>query len=231
MDQAIEAARESFDTTKVGCAIVGPDGDLLAKGYNHIPLGVHQTRAREARPDKYKFFEHAERASLYACLREGKSTLGAHMHCTLFCCTDCARGIAMSGINELTAPEPDWDDTRWGESWTAAKQILDESGVVVHWYRPPCVDEDHARAVLCSVKISAHRVALTDCDGRLVTLTKSMSEHEFDAPGSKMTVKAYLGSPWPHVMVRVAPRNGTSYAGAVNFMGEVCLPLCVTHDP
>ena len=224
MDLAIRAAERSSDTTKVGCAIVGPDGALVATGHNHIPMGVHQTRAREARPDKYKFFEHAERAALYACLRAGASTLGAHMHCTLFCCTDCARGIAMAGIADLTAPEPDLDDPRWGESWAAAKQILDETGVKVHWCRPPCVDEDRARAVLGSVRFSAHKVSLQDYDGRDVTLTKSLSEHEFDATSSKMTVTAYLDSPWPHVMVRVAPRTESPYAGAVNFMGEVCLP-------
>jgi dCMP deaminase len=227
MDQAIEAAKESYDTTKVGCAIVGPDGALIATAHNHIPWGVRQTPSRESRPEKYKFFEHAERAAIYACVRDGVSTLGSHMYCTLFCCTDCARGIAMSGIQHMTVPEPDWDDERWGESWAAAKQILDETGVKVHWYRPPCVDEDQARAVLGSVKISAHKVALTDCDGRDVVLTKSLSEHEFDAPGSKMAVKAYLDSPWPHVMVRVAPKDGAPYAGAVNFMGEVCLPISV----
>lgn len=231
MDQALKAAESSFDSTKVGCAIIGPAGDLLATGHNHIPWGVRQGPDREARPEKYKFFEHAERAALYSCLREGVSTMGAHMYCTLFCCTDCARGIAMSGIQKLTAPEPDWDDERWGSSWIAARQILTEVGVKIQWYRPPCVDEDNARAVLGSVRISAHKVELKDCDGCEVTLTKSTSDHEFEAPGSKMSVKAYLDSPWPHVMVRVAPKDGTPYAGAVNFMGEVCLPICVTNDP
>lgn len=145
MDQAREAARSSFETTKVGCAVIGPAGDLLATGYNHVPWGVRQGPDRESKPEKHKFLEHAERAALYSCLREGVSTMGARMFCTLFCCADCARGIAMAGITELTAPEPDWDDPVWGGSWTAARQILDEIGVKVHWHRPPCVAQGHDR--------------------------------------------------------------------------------------
>jgi len=54
-----------------------------------------------------------------------------------FPCTDCARGIAQSGIATVVTVEPDYDPefiARWGEDFRISLEILTESNVTVRYY-------------------------------------------------------------------------------------------------
>ena len=80
--------------TKIGAVIVGKDNEIVSTGYNSFPRGIDDNVAeRQERPEKYFWFEHAERNAIYNAARIGVSTKG----CTMFLtcdipCADCARG-------------------------------------------------------------------------------------------------------------------------------------------
>ena len=73
---------------------------IVSTGYNSFPRGIDDNVAeRQERPEKYFWFEHAERNAIYNAARIGVSTKG----CTMFLtcdipCADCARGIINAGI-------------------------------------------------------------------------------------------------------------------------------------
>ena len=68
---------------------------------NCVPTGVARPEHRLARPFKYDFVEHAERAAIYKAAAAGAATAGAKLFCPWFACTDCARAIVAAGIREV----------------------------------------------------------------------------------------------------------------------------------
>ena len=81
--------------TKVGAVIVGKDKEIVSTGYNSFPRGIVDNKPeRQERPEKYFWFEHAERNAIYNAARIGVSTKGCTMYLTCgIPCADCARGI------------------------------------------------------------------------------------------------------------------------------------------
>lgn len=130
MDIAERAALLSKDeSTKLGAVIVGPRRQIISTGFNSFPRGINDNvPARQERPLKYKFMEHAERNAIY---NAGRGLEGCTIYCAWPPCTDCARGIIQVGIVEvvvksLAVPE------RWHEDMLVhAKAMLDEAGVVM----------------------------------------------------------------------------------------------------
>jgi dCMP deaminase len=123
----------SKDTnTKVGAVIVDEDNIVLSMGYNGFPRGCDDSiECRYEKPHKYLYTEHAERNSLYHAARHGVSLKGCTMYVTMFCCSDCARGIIQSGIKRVVAPTPDVDHEKWGEHFKAAIRMLEEAKVEI----------------------------------------------------------------------------------------------------
>jgi dCMP deaminase len=123
----------SKDTnTKVGAVIVDEDNIVLSMGYNGFPRGCDDSiECRYEKPHKYLYTEHAERNSLYHAARHGVSLKGCTMYVTMFCCSDCARGIIQSGIKRVVAPTPDVDHEKWGEHFKAAICMLEEANVEI----------------------------------------------------------------------------------------------------
>jgi dCMP deaminase len=124
--------------TKIGAVIVGKDNEILSTGYNSFPRGLNDNVVqRQERPEKYFWFEHAERNAIYNAARIGVSTKGCTMY--LSCgvpCSDCARGIINSGITRIfcerggsTSNTPKWDESA-ERSW----EMFDEAGVKVCFY-------------------------------------------------------------------------------------------------
>jgi dCMP deaminase len=95
------ASKSKDPKTKIG-AIIVKDKRIVSTGYNGLPIGVDDTiQARNERPDKYKWYEHAERNAIYAAAKFGISTDGATLYTNALPCADCARGIIQSGITSV----------------------------------------------------------------------------------------------------------------------------------
>ena len=88
------------ERTKIGAVIVGKDKEIVSTGYNSFPRGIDDWKSeRQERPEKYYWFEHAERNAIYNAARIGVSTKGCTMYLTCgMVCADCARAIINAGI-------------------------------------------------------------------------------------------------------------------------------------
>jgi dCMP deaminase len=125
-------------STQIGAVIVGEDNEVLSTGYNSFPRGLDDSKEeRQERPEKYFWFEHAERNAIYNAARIGVSLKNSTIYLTSgLPCMDCARGIVNSGIKvvwcktECTTKNKE----KWVESQTKSLQLLNECGVQVYYY-------------------------------------------------------------------------------------------------
>lgn len=129
-DQAVNSPDVS---NQVGAVILTLD-DRVIGACNKFPPGVKHTDERATtRPEKYNYYAHAERSSIFKCADLGTSTRGAIMFSPWSPCCDCARGIILSGISKLVvhyqrmALTPD----RWTGDFIKSFSMLDEAGVEV----------------------------------------------------------------------------------------------------
>lgn len=127
-------------STKIGAILVNLDGTPISSAANRMPRGVDSTKdERHARPEKYFFFEHAERNALYEAARSGHATLGGILYTTGIPCADCARGVIQCGLRRVVV----WDkgsslESRvepgkmlWGPSIAAGEEMLREAEVEI----------------------------------------------------------------------------------------------------
>lgn len=122
-------------SAKVGCVIVGVDNEVRATGHNGFPRGAKDDiEERHARPQKYRWAEHAERNAIYNAARIGVPLKGCRMYLPWFPCMDCARAIVQSGISEVVAMQPDLQHPQWGDEFALALELFAEVGVQVRWY-------------------------------------------------------------------------------------------------
>ena len=118
--------------TQIGAVIVGEGGEIVSTGYNSFPRGLDDgIHLRQERPEKYYWFEHAERNAIYHAARHGVSLKDCKLYVTLFPCADCARAMIQSGITKLIAPEPNLDHEVWGEHFKAAIQMMEEANIKI----------------------------------------------------------------------------------------------------
>jgi dCMP deaminase len=128
--------------TQIGAVIVGEDGEIVSTGYNSFPRGLDDgIDLRQERPEKYYWFEHAERNAIYNAARIGVSTKGTTMY--LSCglpCADCARGIINSGIKRIFCERVDvTKGDMWKESQERSWDMFMETGVDVCFYDEPII--------------------------------------------------------------------------------------------
>jgi len=142
-------------STKIGCVIVGPDGEIRSTGFNGFPRNVYDNEARLAadlnyriqRPVKYFFTEHAERNAIYNCVRNGIST----MNCILYMdgtrtggppCADCTRACIQAGIKEIVVRDGEIDPNAglsgWRDGDKFSLEMLKEAGII---HRPIIINE------------------------------------------------------------------------------------------
>jgi len=133
--------RSKDKSTKIGVAIVGPDHELRSTGYNSFVRGIDDNNPeRQQRPEKYYWFEHAERNAIYNAARIGVSTKGCtiYMSCGV-ACADCARAIIQAGISEIWCkaddPTPGKQSTLWDEHAKRSVIMFEEAGVKVNYYK------------------------------------------------------------------------------------------------
>lgn len=125
------------NNTQIGAVIVGRDNEILSTGYNSFPRGINDNvPSRQERPEKYYWFEHAERNAIYNAARIGVSLKDSTMYLTCgMCCTDCTRGIINSGIKKVYLErEGGAKGDIWSEHSKRSIQLFKEAGVEVYYY-------------------------------------------------------------------------------------------------
>ena len=125
------------ENTQIGAVIVGKDKEIVSTGYNSFPRGIDDNlKQRQERPEKYFWFEHAERNAIYNAARIGVSTKGCTMY--LSCgipCSDCTRGIINAGISRIFCERGGGaKGIKWEESAERSWMMLEEAGVNVQFY-------------------------------------------------------------------------------------------------
>ena len=98
---AAHAAAKSKDSTKVGAALVGPDGEVRLTAFNGPPRGVADAPERFVRPTKYLFASHAEANLVAFAAREGIRTKGCTVFVTHAPCASCARTLIQAGVDRI----------------------------------------------------------------------------------------------------------------------------------
>ena len=134
-DQVKEKSKDNH--TKIGAVIVGKDKEIVSTGYNSFPRGIEDNKKeRQERPEKYYWFEHAERNAIYNAALIGVSTKGCTMYLTCgIPCADCARGIINAGISKVfIMKEGGAQSKKWEESANRSREMFNEAGVKIEWY-------------------------------------------------------------------------------------------------
>jgi dCMP deaminase len=125
------------NNTKIGVVLVGKNNEIVSTGYNSFPRGINDDVVeRQDKPEKYFWFEHAERNCIYNAARIGVSTLGTTMYMTCgISCADCARAIISAGVEKIVlrsgkgAMSP-----KWQESAERSNQMFKEAGIIVEFF-------------------------------------------------------------------------------------------------
>ncbi len=125
--------------TQIGALIVGKNNEIVSTGYNSFPRGIDDSHSeRQERPEKYYWFEHAERNAIYNAARIGVSTEGCTMYLTCgIPCADCARGIINAGITKVVCeidPSFGAHGSIWEEHAKRSLIMFEEAGVEVEYY-------------------------------------------------------------------------------------------------
>jgi dCMP deaminase len=128
------AMRSKDESTHVGAVIVGPDREIRSTGYNSFPMGINDdVPERQERPEKYYWFSHAERNSIYLAARVGIPVEGCTMYTNGIPCTDCAFAIIQAGIKEVVV-DKSWSNPerdKWDETAKRTIVMFKEAGVKV----------------------------------------------------------------------------------------------------
>lgn len=123
-------------STHCGALLFDPvNYKVKALGTNRFPSETLKLDERNhERPRKYSFTEHAERAVIFNCARQGIKTQGLIMAAPWACCADCARAIKLAGISLVVAHKQAYDRSpeRWKTSISDGLEILRQGGVIYH---------------------------------------------------------------------------------------------------
>jgi dCMP deaminase len=139
------ATKSKDPRTKIGAVLV-KDKRIIATGYNGICIGVNDTLPeRSERPEKYKWYEHAERNCIFSAATIGIPTVGSTMYTNGTPCADCTRAVVQSGITKVVVHKTYEDafyrtvvaknpNSQWSGHDDASHQMLQEAGVdLVVW--------------------------------------------------------------------------------------------------
>lgn len=134
----VAKSRSKDENTQIGAVIAGKGNEILSTGYNSFPRGINDKHSyRQDRPEKYFWFEHAERNAIYNAARIGVSLVDSSIYITsgVPCC-DCARGIISSGITKVYCKKTDTTVNRslWDEHAVRSLQMFKEAKVEVIYY-------------------------------------------------------------------------------------------------
>lgn len=123
------ATQSKDESSKLGAVIIGPDGEIRSTGYNGLPRGSQDDCPdRQQAPEKYFWFEHAERNAIYNAARMGTSLKDCVMYTQGTPCADCARAIIQAGIKKVIVHKQ-WNEQsseKWADSAKRSKTLFKE---------------------------------------------------------------------------------------------------------
>ncbi|MCX6747320.1 MAG: deaminase [Candidatus Pacearchaeota archaeon] len=132
------SAKSKDERTHIGAVVVGSNKEVVSLGYNGLPRGVNDNiPERQKKPEKDKWFEHAERNAIYNATLIGTSLKGCKIYTNGIPCSGCARGVIQSGILEVIVDEI-WNETNSEEDKKDggySLQMFKERGVKVRYWK------------------------------------------------------------------------------------------------
>lgn len=139
MTLAYLVAMKSKDkSTKIGAVIVGPDKEIRSTGYNSFIRCINDdVPERQERPEKYYWFEHAERNAIYNASLIGISLKNCTIYTPGMPCADCMRGVLQSGITEIVLHDK-WIETQpdiWNESGSRSRIMCEERNINIRVFK------------------------------------------------------------------------------------------------
>ena len=123
--------------TQIGVVVVGKDNSIVSTGYNSFARGINDDiDERQEKPEKYFWFEHAERNAIYNAARIGVSLKYSTMYLTCgMSCSDCTRGIINSGIKRVYLERGGGaKGVLWDEHEKRSIEMFKEAGVEIIFY-------------------------------------------------------------------------------------------------
>lgn len=129
-------ARSSKDrSTGIGAILLHPDFNYdIIVGNNHLTQGIPDDDHHSTRPQKYLYWEHAERTVIYLAAKNGFRTQNCTLYTTGIPCADCARAVVEAGLTRVVV----WKrgsgleaTDRWADSIKAGREILVAAAVEI----------------------------------------------------------------------------------------------------
>ncbi|PJE81456.1 CMP deaminase [Candidatus Pacearchaeota archaeon CG10_big_fil_rev_8_21_14_0_10_32_42] len=131
------ALKSKDQSTHIGAVIVGPDNEIKSTGYNSFVRRLKDDiPKRQVRPEKYYWFEHAERNAIYNATLIGVSLKGSKIYTNGVPCMNCARGIVQTGILEVIV-DKEWNRNNpeeWAKNAERSIEMFKEVGVEVRYW-------------------------------------------------------------------------------------------------
>lgn len=122
---------------QAGCVIVSVSNAILSTGYNGLPRGVSYRPARQVRPDRSHWYEHAERNAIFQAACHGVILRDARIYVPWFPCAACMRAIIQSGITRLICAMPHVPpaaNPKWEQEFQIAQEMAQEAGLEIEYY-------------------------------------------------------------------------------------------------
>lgn len=99
---AIDCAKKSNDPhTKCGCVITNADNTILSIGYNGFAKGIDNSKLSTERPEKYKWFIHAEQNAICNAALNGIGLKDGIAYVSSRPCLSCVQLLHQAGINDI----------------------------------------------------------------------------------------------------------------------------------
>lgn len=135
------AARSHDPHTKLGCKIVGPDGETRSEGYNGFCRGMDDEAHPERleRPEKYFWMVHAEANAIANAARVGVPLKGCTIYVPFLPCMDCAKLLVNSGIVRVVADKARHEDIlsrsdKFVEDFKRTVLLFEEAKITLDWW-------------------------------------------------------------------------------------------------
>ena len=105
MTIAESVSQRSHDSeTKVGSVLIKESNNtMVSSGFNGFVPGAPDDILPNTRPNKYQYIQHSELNLIANCAKNGISTDGCYVVCTMSPCQQCVRLLVSSGIRRVIA--------------------------------------------------------------------------------------------------------------------------------